>query len=80
LFGAGGGVSGEALSIDTFGQVLGDGYRIEAGIGLIGGHILFDAQGNWSGGGLSFGSTGVVGGLTKTTLKSSNKPICGANQ
>lgn len=80
LFGAGSSLSADALSVKTFGQLLGDGYRFEAGIGFITGHITWDAEGNRSGGGLSFGAGGgVVGGLTKTTLKSSNRPICGAN-
>lgn len=80
LFGLGGSLSGDALSVDTFGQLLGDGYRAEASLGIISGHVTFDAQGNWSGGGLSLGAGGgIVGGLTKTTLKSSNRPICGAN-
>lgn len=81
LFGGGSSLSADALYVKTFGQLLGDGYRFEAGIGFIAGHITWDAEGNWSGGGLSFGAGGsVVGGLTKTTLKSSNRPICGANQ
>ena len=80
LFGGGASLSVDALSVDTFGQLLGSGYRFEAGVGVITGHITWDAEGNWSGGGLSFGAGGgMAGGLTKTTLKSSNLPICGAN-
>lgn len=79
LFGGGASASADSIKIDTFGQMLGDGYRFEVSLFVFSGHLIFDSKADLAGGGWSVGGGGgLYGGLTKTKLKSSNMPVCGA--
>jgi hypothetical protein len=76
--GLGASLGGGGGSVNHFSDFNGDNYRLAGTVtGVVSGEALWDTDGKSAGGGLGAGAGGgLYFGKTRTTIKSSNMPIC----
>lgn len=77
MVGLGGSLGGSTGAIDTVGQWLGKGWRLEMSFPAWSVGISFDNDGNVAGTEIGVGAGGgIYGGRTKTRIRESNIPLC----
>jgi hypothetical protein len=78
--GLGGSLGGTYGAVNTLGNFLGEGYRVDVeavGVPAAGGEFIFNSNGELSGGAITGAAGGgLYGGKTQTTLLASSIPIC----